>query len=519
MHTHAERSRGIANLNIVETVDAGEKNAIDKNSGIAALLLIVIHAVTAVFVLENRGYSMSLRSPHGGSRGLRVQWADEAEAPAALAQSGGEAESNEDHDEAWFPSPRKASRLTHCPSLLQQALPPSPAGQRRCYYETCDPDGYSSEEKLEGRDDAHSSCGSDSTCSWTCSNDDEEDSSSPEDFGDRQAMAAIKKQRGFSGGTIDDVLGATAAPMHASSALLSPASATNHNNTAAVDDRETCTFSSRLGQHPSSPLSPQGFSAESPGEDGSRSRYSPRCAFASSDLSPEPTAVFRSKTNDGSYTLSSQHYYHSSTAVHEPRARCGCRGLTVRVDSGPLGLSLEASYRMEQGFVLKQTWSDCAVDGGMFAHSVHVQNLPGGRGSHHVSALDLGLEGRSSSSGLIKVRTVGLESDGGKTSSTPTRPASDVLVGPPLPLRPGIASSKEVGRSVLVGVLEVEEGDILVRVNDVQVRGCKSELSSHSSKTNLSSHSSKTNRGNPQQFNEHQRATGRARLFSLYPTP
>lgn len=413
---------------------------------------------------------MSLRSPHGGNRGLRVQWADEAEAPAALAQSDDEADSNEDEDEAWFPSPRKASRLKHRPSLLQQALPTSPAGQRRCYYETCDGED-DSEEKLEWRDDARSCSTSGSTCSWTCSDDDEETTTSTEDFGDRQAMATIIKQGGLRGGNSDDdALAATVAPMHASSALLSP-STTNHNT---LDDRETCAFRSRFGQHPSSPFSPEELSAGSPGEEDSTSGYSPRRAFAPSDLSPKPVAVFRSKSNDGSYTPSSQYYYHSSTAVHEPRARCGCRGLTVRVDSGPLGLSLEASYRIEQGFVLKQTWSDCAADRGMFAHSVHVQNLPEGA-DDHVSALDLGLEGRSSSSGLIKVRTVGLESGGGTTTTASTRNASNVLVGPPLPLRPGIAPGKEVARSVPVGVLEVEKGDILVRVNDVQVRGCRAK--------------------------------------------
>lgn len=140
----------------------------------------------------------------------------------------------------------------------------------------------------------------------------------------------------------------------------------------------------------------------------------------------------------------------------------------MRVDSGPLGLSLEASYRMQQGFVLRQAWSDCAMDRAMFTHSVHVQNLPGKRGDGHVGALDLGLEGRSSSSGLIKVRKVGIESVGG-TTTIASNGGGNVLVGPPPPLRPGILS-KEARSGVVVGVLEVEEGDILVRVDDVQVR-------------------------------------------------
>lgn len=411
---------------------------------------------------------MSLRSPRGGNRGLRVQWADEAEAPSALAQSDGEAGSDEDDDEGWFPQPTKASRLLkHCPSLLLQALPTSPATQRRCHYETRDRDDDSSEEKLEWRDDPRSCASGSSTCSWTCSDDEAATSSNTDDFGDRQAMATIMRDRGPHGGTRYYAPGA-AAPMHASSALLS----------SVATEPETCAFSSsRLGHPPSSPLSSEEEVFAGSPDESSRSNYSPRRTFAPSapsDLSPEPIAVFRSKTHDGSLSPSSQHYYHSSTAVHEPRARCGCRGLTVRVVSGPLGLSLEASYRMEHGFVLKQTWSDCAVDRGMFAHSVHVQNLPGRGGDDHVSALDLGLEGRSSSSGLIKVRTVGLESVGGNmTAASSSNASSNVLVGPPIPLRPGIASNKEGGRSILVGVLEVEEGDILVRVNDVQVRGCR----------------------------------------------
>lgn len=420
--------------------------------------MLVTHAIT-VFNRKQRGDYMSLRNPHGENRGLHVQWADEVKAPVAIAQLDGEAESNEDEDKAWFPPPRKASRARHCPSTLQQALPTSPTTRRRIYYETCDRDD-DSEEKLEWRDDAIS-CISGSTCSWTCSDDEETTSSSTEDFGDRQAMATIMKEREIRHGAGDNTLGA--APMHASSDLLSPADHT-------LTDRETCASRWRLG-HPSSPLSPEVVSAGSPGQEGRKLGYSARCAFAPSDLSPEPIAVFRSKVNDGSDTPSSQHYHHSSTAVHEPRARCGCRGLTVRVDSGPLGLSLEASYRMEQGFVLKQAWSDCTVDRGMFTHCVHAQNLPGERREDHVSALDLRLEGRSSSSGLIKVRTVGLESGGRTTTASSSRSDSNALIGPPLPLRPGITPTKELARSVLVGVLEVEEGDILVRVDNVQVRG------------------------------------------------
>lgn len=416
-------------------------------------------------LVENRGDSMSLRNPQGENRGLHVQWADESEASVA-SQLDGELDSNEDDDEDWFPPARKASGVRHCASTLQQALPTSPAAQRRHYYETRGRDSDSEEKLEEWRDDA-SSCVSGSTCSWTCSDDEDTACSSADGFGDRQAMATIVEERERRAGAVDNAL--SAAPMHASSALLSSVMVTDDS----LDDRDTCAVRRQLGQHPSSPLSLELISTGSPGRESAISDYSPKRTFAPSDvLSPEPLVNFRSKTNDGSYTPSSQHFHHSSTAVHEPRARCGCRGLTVRVDYGPLGLSLEASYRIKQGFVLKQTWSDCAVDKGLFAHSVHVQNLPGKRGDDHVSALDLGLEGRSSSSGLIKVRTVGLDS-GAVTMASASNTNVNALAGPPLPLRPGITSTKEVGRSVLDGVLEVEEGDILVRVDDVQVRGCR----------------------------------------------
>lgn len=437
-----------------------------ETDGTQRLTLLLDNLLSNQFFFESSGDAMSSRTLHAEDRGLRVQWADEAEAPATIAQLDGEAESNQDAvTEAWFPPQPKASRVEHCPSILQQALPPSPASRRRCYHETCDRDD-DSEEKLEWQDGDARSCTSDSssTCSWTCS--DEETISSAEDFGDKQAMARFMKERGACDDASDAALRA-AAPIHASSAPLSPVV----TDQTTLNDLERCPFRSRLGQNPSPPLSPEEVSAGSSGEEGTSS-YSLRCAFAPSDLSPEPYAVYRSKTNDDSYTAP-QRYHHSSIAVHEPRARCGCRGLTVRVDSGPLGLSLEASYRSEQGFVLKQTWSDCAVDRGLFAHSIHVQNLPGmpGKaGDDHVSALDLGLQGRSSSSGLIRVRTVGLESSDGTTT---VASSGSSVIGPPIPLRPGITSTKQVGRSVLVGVLEVEEGDILVRVDDVQVQGCR----------------------------------------------
>lgn len=439
---------------------------------------------------------MSLRNDRERNRDLHVQWADEAEAPSALRIgsaliSDDEPDSNEGDDEAWPVPPRKIS--THYLPLLQQALPTSPA-ERRLYCQTFDRDDDSSseEEKLERREEVRS-CTSGSTCSWASysSSDDAEATYSREGFGDSQAAAMKMKERRFRELAGDDALG-TAAPMHASSSLLSssgwsslsfqqqacedlapplsPVMETGHTD---IKSRPVRGFKSRLERHPSSSsrsLSPESSSTTaSPHREGRGSLYSPRFASALSDLSTSPVAVFRSKSCDSSYvcTPSSRKFLHSSTAVHEPRARCGCRGLTVRVDSGPLGLSLEASYRMQQGFMLKQAWSDCAMDKAMFTHSVHVQNLPGKRGEGHVGALDLGLEGRSSSSGLIKVRKVGVEGVGGTTIGSSNN--GSVLVGPPSPLRPGVMS-KEARSGVLVGVLEVEEGDILVRVDNVQVR-------------------------------------------------
>lgn len=436
--------------------------------------------------------AMSLRNHRGRNREVHVQWADEAEAPVALRQIGSvlfsddETDSNEGGDEAWPLAPRKISRYNP-PSLLEQTLPTSPAERRGCR-KSFDRDDESSEEKQE-RQEARS-CTSESTCSWASysSSDDTETTYIREELEDRQELRTTMKERHFRDLAGDDARGT--APMHASSRLLSSGPSSLYYRQQACEDlgpplspvieAEDATFKNqaardskwRLEQHPSlssSSLSPESTSTiASPHRHSRGSVYSP--TSTRSDLSPPPAATLRLKNCDSSYTSTSsvRNYHHSSTAVHEPRARCGCRGLTVRVDSGPLGLSLEASYRMQQGFVLRQAWSDCAMDRAMFTHSVHVQNLPGKRGDGHVGALDLGLEGRSSSSGLIKVRKVGIESVGG-TTTIASNGGGNVLVGPPPPLRPGILS-KEARSGVVVGVLEVEEGDILVRVDDVQVR-------------------------------------------------
>ena len=102
---------------------------------------------------------------------------------------------------------------------------------------------------------------------------------------------------------------------------------------------------------------------------------SARCGFDPRLLSPQPIAVFHLKKSKSGKV--SRYQRHSSTVVHAPRARCGCRGITVQVNCGPLGLSLEASYRTERGLVLKQAWSDCSVDEGLLKHSILVQNMPG----------------------------------------------------------------------------------------------------------------------------------------------
>lgn len=424
---------------------------------------------------------MALRDPPRSHRDLHVQWADAAEAGGGVffhQLSVAHDELDSSKGQAWLSPPSsKVSEARPEPPILQHAMPTSP-DESRCCHKTFNNNEHS-EEKLEWRNDANNSppsCSSSgSAFSGTYSSDDDDITErGRDDFRDREAAATAMKEQGLISGDGDDAL--VVAPVHASSSLHSQGpsplkfideqgSTASSSDHTAVPDREACTLKGRLRQHlPWSPsLSPELSSADFlfPHPVGGRSGNSDTCALET-DHSPPNVAVCSSTNSDSSCASSPQYQYHSSTAVHQPRARCGCRGLTVRVDSGPLGISLEASYRMEQGFVLKQAWSDCAADSGMFTHSVHVQNLPGKRDDGHIGALDLGLEGKSSSSGLIKVRSVGLEGGGGITKS-------GVLVRPPLPVPPGITSTKEAVSSALVGVLEVEQGDILVRVDDVQV--------------------------------------------------
>lgn len=427
---------------------------------------------------------MSLRDRHQSHRDLHVQWADEAKARGGaflhrLSVAHDEVDCrHERNDETGFPPPGEVSRARPGPPILQQTLS-TPPNKWRDFDETVNYDEYSEEEKLEWRNNNNStpSCStSGSTCSGTYSDDDDDDVDKIDtgrEFRDRQTATKVMREKGLRNSGGNDAL--LAAPVHASSSLLSQSpsplisseqesigSSADHNT---LHDREACTLQRRPGQHDAWPpshspeLSPPDSS--SPHRAGKRSEYSLGCALEP-DVSPQNVAVCRSTNSDSiSPAPSPQPYYYSSTTVHEPRARCGCRGLTVRVDSGPLGLSLEASYRIEEGFVLKQAWSDCAADSGMFTHTVHVQKS-GKRDDGHIGALDLGLKGRSSSSGLIKVRRVDLESGGGATG---------VLVRPPFPLRSGNTSTIEARSSAApLGVLEVEYGDILVRVDDVQVR-------------------------------------------------
>lgn len=273
------------------------------------------------------------------------------------------------------------------------------------------------------------------------------------------------------------------APMHASSSPLSSpnsscvgerdkrASSMVHDSSADLEELLHVTDQQRDWPRPMSQSLSPAATASSLSHAREGAHNSARCGFDPRLLSPQPIAVFHLKKSKSGKV--SRYQRHSSTVVHAPRARCGCRGITVQVNCGPLGLSLEASYRTERGLVLKQAWSDCSVDEGLLKHSILVQNMPG-RDSHVGGELGVGLkESRSSLSGLIKVQAVCIENVGADAGpGTPTT----TMVEPPLPLRPGVVvrsssfGGETAQRSVLEGVLEVENGDILVRVNDVQAR-------------------------------------------------
>lgn len=413
---------------------------------------------------------MSLREPR---RELRVQWADEAEglpisdplksvdhdhgdhaalsARCNLSEEGEEDDSDEGDHETWSPG-KRVSRTRHYSScILRGALPttsPIKLRHRDCE-QTSNCTGEVDKEQDRRNDNSkndnstHSNT-SESTCSGTYSSD-EEPASRRENIWGGDTGATIMAERGHHGDDGDIALVAT--PVHASSPLLSSPGPPGPRSREQAGKASTSS-TVMIRDHTFS-VSP-------------KTRDS-----ASSSLSPQPVAVFRSRISN--YTQPSQQNHHSSTATHEPRARCGCRGLTVRVDSGPLDLSLETSYRVGEMFVLKQAWSDCAADSGMFAHSILVSNLPGKVDDDQVKGLDLGLDGRSSSSGLIKVRAVGLQRD--HATTTVRTHQGGMLDGAPSP---------NESRGSVVGVLELDEGDILVRVDNVQVRFCRRSLRGYS---------------------------------------
>lgn len=396
--------------------------------------------------------------------------------------------------EPW-PSPlRKLPRAGMRPSTFQKILAISPI---RKHSETRSDE----EEKLDlpqprTRESlCTSSSRSTSSRSSSCSGATACTGSNIQETGARKADKLVVRSVWDDSGDQDDTTPPTmAAPAHASSSPLSSpnnttcvsvvrgrtaSSMVHDDNTTNLEELLHVADQQRSWPRPlSQSLSPAAIASLSQAreeeEGASLDHHSPKCGFDTRQLSPQPLAVFHSKKGTSKSGKASRYQRHSSTAVHEPRARCGCRGITVQVNCGPLGLSLEASYRMERGLVLKQAWSDCSADKGMFEHSILVQNMPGRDG--RVGELNVGLnkEGRSSLSGLIKVQAVCIEN----VADARATPTATTVMEPPLPLRPGVivrssslSSSREAAqRSVLEGVLEVENGDILVRVNDVQVR-------------------------------------------------
>lgn len=169
------------------------------------------------------------------------------------------------------------------------------------------------------------------------------------------------------------------------------------------------------------------------------------------------------------------------------------------MDSGPLGLSLEASYGVG-GSILREAWSDCDADGGgtAYRHSICVRRLRQRRLGRDISfcsrdtASDEGRYDRLSSSGLVRVVKTDIQGIGARNDDA--MPATEItpsFMEPPTPLRLGLSTlssrTAAVGRTVAGGIsaqgrrkqlarvtsegmLAVEEGDILVRVDDVQVR-------------------------------------------------
>lgn len=164
---------------------------------------------------------------------------------------------------------------------------------------------------------------------------------------------------------------------------------------------------------------------------------------------------------------------HSSIATHEQRAKCGCHGITVQVNSGPLGLSLQASYGID-GLMLKQSWSDCEGENYRGTYSVHVQGLKDQVACDSDLSVTARKNGKAESSGLIRVSRVGVECGRPRSSGTQISPAhsysrkSDGIWAPPYPACLG-GNDEEPADLVPAGMLAIEVGDILVRIDRDQV--------------------------------------------------
>lgn len=169
---------------------------------------------------------------------------------------------------------------------------------------------------------------------------------------------------------------------------------------------------------------------------------------------------------------------HSSTATQEQRARCGCRGITVQVNSGSLGLSLEANYVVDER-QLKRTWSDWEDYRDLERYDISVEQNKGEPirdtslcGDWMPTGRD---ESKAASSGLIKVTRVNIETGkqrkSGTTVESPLSQSPAITGNKP---RVSSASTSEIDDESLVivpgGMLAVDEGDILVRVDRDQVR-------------------------------------------------
>lgn len=439
---------------------------------------------------------MAIRGAEISHSALRVQWADQPKENPVSTSAIEDVDVHVDRDgrgtsvglltdigkaddespSSMRPSPRKASRMRRRPRALQQTLSLSPvrgrhdqgtgsnSREKRIDWDSCSRDGHN-DNGTHG--DKHERC--------------RYDFDGESRAADMPAQRATRgqgrehKDDGYDHDNDWDDTHATA-PKHASAGVLSPhlsptkyeerTSRTSSSLTEGSDKEVCCTLVTRRDSCPlSARLTPNTIVDTQPS-----TKETPGCTRRVR-RSPRPLAIFRSKTKNTKNThKASWSQAHSSTAIHEPRSRCGCRGITVQVNSGPLGISLEAGYRTKEGVILKQTWSDCEIDRAMFRHSVRVQSVHGrhGRVNTHGGIPE---EGRSWTSGLIRVRTIGIDTNHSMTTATA---ASAGIIEPPLPLRPGVlgcpSPQASAARNVFAGVLEVEEGDILVRVDSVQVR-------------------------------------------------